>query len=82
MQLRGRARESFEQNEVIEFAPGERTHTRGARLDTIDLHYPLDRFSGGRQLRSAVCRPKSAWRVRVGGERTVSLARQHDAVGT
>ena len=83
MQLRGRARESFEQNEVIEFAPGEPERTPGgrARLDTIDLHYPLDRFSGGRQLRSAVCRPKSAWRVRVGGERTVSLARQHD-VGT
>ena len=33
MQLRGRARESFEQNEVIEFEPGERMHQ--ARLDTI-----------------------------------------------
>jgi hypothetical protein len=46
---------------VVEFAPGVRTHP--ARLDTI-LRRPS----------AAACRPKSARRVRVGGERRVSLA--------
>ena len=50
MQLRMSER-IFEQNEDIEFAPGERTHP--ARLDMI-----LRRSS------AAACRPKSARRVR------------------
>ena len=38
MQSRTSERESFEQNEVIEFAPGGRTHppARPARLDVND----------------------------------------------